>query len=646
MTAGRGDVALSAARQAVALSTGDAGAYLLLGRVHLARGENSDAQAAFDQALQLDPSNVEALGWAASRRQLADPQGARSMYEKFLSANPEADGIRGSLAEIQKRQGDLHAAEESYKKILASDPSNADAQLGLAGVFDVRGDTPSAISGYEAYLQQNPDALDVLVRLGQLYFATGRWADARAPLDHALELDGDNRAVHFWRALVAQEEEQWDVAVHHMELAARGKPEPGLLLRLASYYSHQGNTKKTLQALSRLQKSQPANPDFMYFMALAYEDLNKPRSAIRWLDRALALAPDQPDVHFHLALNWDKRGRFDQVEKHLLRTIEAEPKNALALNFLGYSWADRNIKGPEALALIQRAVAVDPKNPAYRDSLGWAFYRLGRFAEAEAALSSTVYAANDPLVWSHYGDVLKALGREPEAVRAWQEGLLLSPNDKELLKRLGEDGRPRRVTPVSAPRTLLKRVEGNYRQLASLSGVAAMTVRANGRTISGRGLFYYARPGLFRLEVLGPFLAPQAVLTYNGTAHWTPAVATTGEEGLWLSLWAEVLSGDFFKRFDAPSVRVQQEGTAVVYTAPTGELRLDARAKSVVEAKIESPGEPAVFLKFSAPREEAGVVLPCVVEGNSPAGGFGFSLQFSRLTVNPPLKPALFEPAP
>ncbi|MBL8024081.1 MAG: tetratricopeptide repeat protein [Elusimicrobia bacterium] len=646
LAAGRGDLALVAARQAVLLSTGSAGAYLLLGRVYLARGEHSSAEEAFDQALKLDPSNVEALGWAASRRPLSDPQGARRLFDRFLSSNPEADHVRYGLAEIQERQGDLSAAEASYKKIIQSDPSHREARLGLAALFDVQGDTRAAINAYEEILETETDNVEVLTRLGQLYLLTSQLAEARDLFDRAIVLVPENSGIHFWRALVAQEESQWRDAVRHMEQAAKENPEPGVLLRLASYHGRLDHPKEAIRVLHRLRRTQPENPDFMYYLALAYEEGGNPRAAIRWLNRAVAKNPGNPDFHFHLGLNWDKRKRFDRAETHLLRTIDLEPTHHLALNYLGYSWADRNEHVPEALDLIQRAVSLDPDNTAYRDSLGWAFFRLGRFGEAETALGPVVYQANDPVVWSHYGDVLKALGREREAVRAWQEGLLVGPDDAHLLKRLGVQGRMSHVTPLSAPRTLLKRVEGNFRQVTSLSGVAAVRVRSAGQTLNGQGLFYYARPGLFRVEILGPFFTPQAVLVYDGEVHWSPEVGTPADETAWLALWAEVLSGDFFKRFDDPSVEVHQEGSTLLYVAPGGELRLDAQHKNILEAQRHVPGNAPVRLSFQGSKEIEGIRFPRVVEGQSLTNDFHFALEFSRLTVNPSLKSSLFKPVP
>lgn len=547
---------------------------------------------------------------------------------------------------LEERAGRTAQAMAAYQEALRRDPNAEFLKNSLAGLYDVRSDTAAAINAYELYLEDNPDNLEALTHLGQLYYLSNQFQDAREVLDQGLLQAPENPSLHFWRALVAQEEGKWEDAALHMKQAAKNNPDPALLLRLATYYSRLGQPKEAIRVLSRLQRQQPDNPDFMYFLALAYEDTGKPRSAIRWLNRALAIRPDQPDLHFHLALNWDKRKRFDRAEVHLRQTIELDPENTLAMNYLGYTWADKNVHTAEALALIERAVALDPQNLAYRDSLGWVYFRVGRSTEAATVLASTVYHANDPVVWSHYGDVLMVLGRGREAVRAWQEGLLLSPNDKDLLKRLGEDGRPTHVVPSSAPRTLLKRVEGNYRQLTALSGLASVKVQAGGRALSGQGLFYYTRPALFRLEVLGPFLAPQAVLVYDGQTHWTPAVSTTGEEGAWLALWAEVLSGDFFKRFDDPSVQVRQEGTSLVYVSTGGELRLNAREKSLEEAKILTADGAPLVLKFRSPHAEEGLILPRGIEGESVRGDFHFSLQFSRLSVNPSLKPALFVPAP
>ena len=121
----------------------------------------------------------------------------------------------------------------------------------------------------------------------------------------------------------------------------------------------------------------------------------------------------------------------------------------MALNYLGYMLADRGVKLKEALAYVQRALALDPGNAAYLDSLGWAQFRLALYPDAEKSLRAALASdGGDPTIREHLGDLLNATGREDEALREWQAALLRGPEEPErvrqkILKARG--GRP--VTP-------------------------------------------------------------------------------------------------------------------------------------------------------------------------------------------------------
>ena len=191
-----------------------------------------------------------------------------------------------------------------------------------------------------------------------------------------------------------------------MDLAGKTSQDPGILLRLAYYHSQKGGGRKAIKTLRRLQKSSPKNPDFMYYLALGYEDFHRPRHAIVWFKRLTAADPKRADAYFHLAVNLDAVKKFNRSEPYLLKTLELNPAHAVALNYLGYSWVDRDKNLPQALVYIQRALSLDPENDAFLDSLGWACFKLGRLSEAETALARAVQRAQDPLVWEHYGDIL------------------------------------------------------------------------------------------------------------------------------------------------------------------------------------------------------------------------------------------------
>jgi len=129
------------------------------------------------------------------------------------------------------------------------------------------------------------------------------------------------------------------------------------------------------------------------------------------------------------------QGRLDEAEEWLQQVLDEYPDDVGANNDLGYLWADESRHLDRALKMIVAAVAAEPENRAYRDSLGWVFYRLGRFPEAVAELEKAVDEKQpDGTVLDHLGDVYEKLGRHDKAVAAWQRAKTALEKEKEPAK--------------------------------------------------------------------------------------------------------------------------------------------------------------------------------------------------------------------
>jgi tetratricopeptide (TPR) repeat protein len=134
--------------------------------------------------------------------------------------------------------------------------------------------------------------------------------------------------------------------------------------------------------------------------------------------------PENDALLFARGAALERQGRALEAERLLTRSIQINPKNAMALNYLGYMLADRGVKLKEALGYVQRALSLDPKNAAYLDSLGWAQYKLALYDEAEKSLRAALaYDEDDPTIREHLGDLLIQTGRAEEALREWQAAL-------------------------------------------------------------------------------------------------------------------------------------------------------------------------------------------------------------------------------
>jgi tetratricopeptide (TPR) repeat protein len=118
------------------------------------------------------------------------------------------------------------------------------------------------------------------------------------------------------------------------------------------------------------------------------------------------------------------RGDIAQAEEWLEQILDEYPENISAMNDLGYIWADQSKNLDRALEMIERAVKAEPDNAAYRDSLGWAYFRMGRFDESVSELRKAAEAENpDGVILDHLGDALAAQGKKEEARAAWQKAL-------------------------------------------------------------------------------------------------------------------------------------------------------------------------------------------------------------------------------
>ena len=151
--------------------------------------------------------------------------------------------------------------------------------------------------------------------------------------------------------------------------------------------------------------------------------------------------PNDKELLYARALAAEKLDRLDVLERDLRAILAADPKNAQALNALGYTLADRTTRYPEALGYIEQALALLPDDAAVLDSMGWVQYRLGDHAKALEYLRRAYQANPDAEIAAHLVEVLWASGQREEAKKIWREALRKDPDSSHLLKlkeQLGE----------------------------------------------------------------------------------------------------------------------------------------------------------------------------------------------------------------
>lgn len=146
-------------------------------------------------------------------------------------------------------------------------------------------------------------------------------------------------------------------------------------------------------------------------------------------DKAVEVLGPNPDknqwpVFFQRGIAYERLKEWDKAEPNFKKALELNPNQAQVLNYLGYSWVDRNTNLQEGLEMIKKAVELKPDDGYIVDSLGWAYFRLGRFDEAVTELERAVQLkAGDATINDHLGDAYWRVGRKLEATFQWRQAL-------------------------------------------------------------------------------------------------------------------------------------------------------------------------------------------------------------------------------
>jgi tetratricopeptide (TPR) repeat protein len=154
------------------------------------------------------------------------------------------------------------------------------------------------------------------------------------------------------------------------------------------------------------------------------------------LNQAIAAFPDDDQLLYARAMNLDTEDNLIAMEADLRKILEHKPDNAIALNALGYTLADKTNRLAEAFLLIQKAHTLEPENPAILDSLGWVLFKLGKREEALVYLLKAFQGYQDGEVAAHLGEVLWSLNQKTEAFEVWLNVLNKNPEHPILLETI------------------------------------------------------------------------------------------------------------------------------------------------------------------------------------------------------------------
>lgn len=340
-------------------------------------------------------------------------RGARDEALALLDA--EASRANPALSAAAAR---LRSGGQAASAPLTPARGAAIALYGLSAIFQQEHDSTNSLASLTLALVLDPAFDGARIAFAQQQHELGHEAIARrtlAQVDPNSPYIGSARIMESWVLLDTGDE------AGALALATSNAADGDLRATrtLADMYRNLERYDQAEPLYSRLIEQMPTDWRLYFARGAARERLNRWSEAEADFQHALRLSPDQPDV----------------------------------LNYLGYSWVDRGERLQEGLALIERAAALRPLSGAIIDSLGWAHYRLGDYAQALDLLERAVeLEPADPTLNDHLGDVYWRMGRRIEARFQWERALTFGPQDADSIRAKLEAGLPAEPMRRSANR--------------------------------------------------------------------------------------------------------------------------------------------------------------------------------------------------
>ncbi|WP_455208329.1 tetratricopeptide repeat protein [Kaarinaea lacus] len=474
------DKALEASDLWVNVDPDNAEARRSLASVYLRLGRPVDAVEQYEKMLTLvdDPENP-GYGFTIIASQLArepDRELSMSVMDKLVESRENDPYALFAKAHLAMRQARFETALDTLDKALLIKPEWPGAIILRSRILAMQGARAEALSYLEDVLQgkmednmdvgltyarmltearQLDKALKEFIRLanldkrnveinyyvGVLALQLDKLDVAQKYLEKVLKLGGRVQETNYYLGQVAEQRGDHRAAMNRYSFVRHGEFYFNAQLRIVSILADQKDYDAAIEHLRTVRiNSSKQRLQLILLEGDLLREAERYPAAKDYYTKVLNSMPNETSVRYARALVAEKLGELDLVESDLQTILKQEPANAQVLNALGYTLADRTNRYEEALTYIQRALELEPDDPAVVDSMGWVQYRLGNYQNAIEHLRRATELSQDPEIAAHLGEVLWVSGDKNGALEIWEKSLKEHPNDAtlmDIMKRFG-----------------------------------------------------------------------------------------------------------------------------------------------------------------------------------------------------------------
>jgi tetratricopeptide (TPR) repeat protein len=383
------------------------------------------------------------------------------------------------IAEIYRQMKQLNKAEQNILLAKQRAPNNLEVIYYEATIYEDQGriddsirvlsEAVTAVKTESEFAPSRRRTLAILYQqLGQLYREASNYTAAVNTFEEMLRLgtDEDRRA----RILIVdtyRDARDMSKALDAAHKAVEAYPKDrSIRIAQALLLGENAQTDQAASQFRSLLDGSPADFEVQLDIAQVYEESKRWTDAEAAIHAAEKLQRDSQGKEmtgFLMGAIFERQKKFDQAETEFRKVLDLNPRNSSTLNYYGYMLADRGVRLDEATSLIKRALVEEPGSAAFKDSLGWAYYKQDKLPEAEELLRQALqHEAHDPTILSHLGDIYAKMGKESLAEAQWQKSV------NEWHRALPAEFEPAKMAEVEQKISALKHRLAQQKQTGNL----------------------------------------------------------------------------------------------------------------------------------------------------------------------------------
>ena len=411
--------------------------FLRLGKIYMDKNDKQKALALFQKMVEKFPEYYVAWYYLGElylfekQFKLAEPA-----FLKTIELEPELVEPRFQLIKIYEAlntKNKYSKIETTLKQVLELEPDNHRALLGMA-LNDYKSGRKQKAQKLFMTLGQDIDKDPKLMMTAFDEYITGsNKEDAVIVFSQMLKTNPKNSTLNFFTAIAYENIKELNKAISFYQNVSSDHPQYKKAgLGIALIYKKMGKNKIAINFLEDRLKASPKDIDMIIYLASFYEKDKQEDKGIALLKKGAQYSPENTTLLFRLGALQDKAGFHEDSLATMASILQIDPDDASALNYIGYSYADKGVQLPYALSLLKKAHSIKPDDGYITDSLGWVYYKMGDYENAILYLEKAARISSyETIIADHLADAYAKNNQLKKAIDTYKKAIANAKDDDE-----------------------------------------------------------------------------------------------------------------------------------------------------------------------------------------------------------------------